>query len=64
MKDEEILQKLEDVFIRLRHIKQYVGEQTQRISKGYAKEEQGYYVLMYLHNVLLEFVKESDDAKI
>lgn len=62
--DEEILQCLEDVFIRLRHIKQYVCEQKERIEKGYQKEELGYYALRYLNDVLLAFVKENEDDSV
>lgn len=59
--DEIALEKLEEILIRLRQIKLYVGEQKEKIEKGYSKEEQGYYALRYLYDVLLAFVKEKDD---
>lgn len=59
MNDSEVLEKLEEVLIRLRHIKQYVSEQKERIEKGFSEQEQGYYSLRYLHDVLLRFVKDN-----
>lgn len=62
--DEIALQKLEEVFMRLREIKKYVAEQKQLMCEKYPNETHGYQVLHYLHKGLLGFVKEKDDANI
>ena len=59
--DEEILKCLEDILIRLRHIKHYVTEQKQLMLEKYPNETHGYQVLHYLHKSLLGFVKENDE---
>lgn len=59
--DEIALQKLEEVFMRLREIKNYVSEQKELMCEKYPNETHGYQVLHYLHKILLGFVKETDD---
>lgn len=59
MSDEQILERLEDIFIRLQDIKKYVIEQQQVMSENYPNETHGILVLKYLDRVLLNFVKEG-----
>ena len=58
--DEQVLKTLEDVFLRLRQIKQYVADQRQLMVDKYPNEIHGYCALNYLYKHMLGFVKDED----